>query len=130
MRLNMLLIQSKMLWSPGGKLILTTPFIFPIHEAPNDYFRFTRFGLAHLLKNFECVMISERNYWSEAILVLMVRLVMEESKLVRLVSPLFIFTAFILWPVAGFLARLLKISSMTTGYVATSKKKSTAKNNS
>lgn len=115
---------------PGGKLILTTPFIFPIHEAPNDYFRFTRFGLAHLLKNFECVMISERNYWSEAILVLMVRLVMEESKLVRLVSPLFIFTAFILWPVAWFFARLLKISSMTTGYVATSKKKSTAKNNS
>ena len=66
-------------------------------------------------------MISERNYWSEAILVLMVILVMEESKLVRLVSPLFIFTAFMLAR-GGVLARLLKISSMTTGYCYFKKK--------
>ena len=34
---------------PGGHLILTAPHIWGIHEEPRDYFRFTRFGLSHLL---------------------------------------------------------------------------------
>ena len=32
----------------GGKLFLTTNFIYQIHMAPNDYYRFTKFGLKHL----------------------------------------------------------------------------------
>lgn len=30
---------------PGGKLILTVPFFYWVHEAPYDYFRYTRFAL-------------------------------------------------------------------------------------
>src|SRR5438105_3348465 len=45
--------------SPGGKLILTTRFIAPIHDAPGDYFRFTRYGLAHLLREWSEVSIEE-----------------------------------------------------------------------
>src|SRR5215831_10665922 len=26
--------------APGGQLLLTTRFLFPIHDAPHDYFRF------------------------------------------------------------------------------------------
>jgi len=37
----------------GGLLILTTRFMFPLHEAPHDYFRFTEYGLRHLLKDFD-----------------------------------------------------------------------------
>lgn len=37
----------------GGILLLTTRFIFPIHDAPHDYFRFTRYGLLSLVKDFE-----------------------------------------------------------------------------
>lgn len=33
---------------PGGVLLLNTPFLYPIHEAPHDYVRYTRFGLASL----------------------------------------------------------------------------------
>jgi len=33
---------------PGGKLILTAPHIWGVHEVPHDYFRFTPFGLRHL----------------------------------------------------------------------------------
>ncbi len=33
---------------PGGKLILSVPFLYPIHEAPHDYYRFTRFMLRQL----------------------------------------------------------------------------------
>lgn len=36
----------------GGLLILSTRFIFPLHEVPHDYYRFTEYGLRHLLKEF------------------------------------------------------------------------------
>lgn len=32
----------------GGHLILTTPFVYPVHEAPYDYQRFTIYGLQRL----------------------------------------------------------------------------------
>ena len=35
---------------PGGMLILTTGFVFPLHDAPHDYWRFTRYGLEHLFR--------------------------------------------------------------------------------
>lgn len=34
---------------PGGLLLLTTRFIFPLHDTPNDYYRYTKYGLCHLL---------------------------------------------------------------------------------
>jgi SAM-dependent methyltransferase len=33
---------------PGGRIYLTTNFIFPIHGAPYDFYRFTNFGLQYL----------------------------------------------------------------------------------
>src|SRR5574343_37462 len=38
---------------PGGKVIFCTRFIFPIHDSPNDYWRFTKYGLRELFKDFE-----------------------------------------------------------------------------
>ncbi|HUF12926.1 MAG TPA: class I SAM-dependent methyltransferase [Longimicrobiales bacterium] len=32
-----------------GRLFLTVPFMWGVHEAPHDYYRFTRHGLEHLL---------------------------------------------------------------------------------
>lgn len=45
--------------APGGKLILSTRFLFPIHEAPHDGFRFTRYALQDLLKDWKTVEIIE-----------------------------------------------------------------------
>lgn len=33
---------------PGGTLIIKVPFMYPIHDAPLDFQRWTRFGLAQL----------------------------------------------------------------------------------
>ena len=33
-------------------VLLSTPFIFNIHDAPNDFFRFTRYGLKEIFKEF------------------------------------------------------------------------------
>lgn len=38
---------------PGGRVILTTRFLYPIHGAPHDYFRYTRFGLRALFDGWE-----------------------------------------------------------------------------
>jgi hypothetical protein len=34
----------------GGKLVLVMPFIYPIHDAPFDKYRFTEFGIREILK--------------------------------------------------------------------------------
>jgi SAM-dependent methyltransferase len=36
---------------PGGKLFFTVPFLWPIHDAPNDQFRFTPFALERQFAN-------------------------------------------------------------------------------
>jgi len=35
----------------NGKLIMVIPFIYPIHDAPFDKYRFTEYGISRLLKN-------------------------------------------------------------------------------
>ncbi len=35
----------------NGKLVIVMPFIYPIHDAPDDKYRFTEYGIRELLKN-------------------------------------------------------------------------------
>ena len=35
---------------PGGQLLLSVPFLYPIHDAPHDFHRFTRYALERLLQ--------------------------------------------------------------------------------
>jgi SAM-dependent methyltransferase len=35
---------------PGGALLIAAPHEWEVHQAPHDYFRYTRYGLAHLLE--------------------------------------------------------------------------------
>ncbi len=44
---------------PGGEVLLVAPQDWEVHQAPHDYYRYTRFGLAHLLgqAGFEAVRI-------------------------------------------------------------------------
>ena len=35
---------------PGGGLFLTVPFLWPLHDTPHDFYRYTPFGLKHLLE--------------------------------------------------------------------------------
>lgn len=58
----------------GGTLILTTRFIFPLHETPHDYFRFTEYGLRHLLKDFEILQIERDGGTIETLAVLLQRI--------------------------------------------------------
>lgn len=35
-----------------GILIISVPFLYPVHDAPYDYFRFTKYALKNFLKQF------------------------------------------------------------------------------
>jgi SAM-dependent methyltransferase len=107
---------------PDGRLILTVPFIFPIHERPHDYFRYTRYGLEFLLSEFKNVNIRERNSWAEAINALALRLVVDKNRASRLVAPLFVLGAFVKLPFVLLLGKLVQTDLMTTGYVVTASK--------
>jgi len=85
---------------PGGTLILTTRFLFPIHDAPHDYFRFTKFGLRHLTRRFDSVIVEEETTTMGAMAVLVQRLGLQTDSvgggagravwlvLARLIAPL------------------------------------------
>ncbi len=47
--------EMKRVLKPGGTLILTTRFVFPIHDAPYDYYRYTEFGLKHILRDWKII---------------------------------------------------------------------------
>lgn len=41
----------------NGTFVMSTPFIFPIHDNPQDYWRLTDNGIKNLLEKFSCVKI-------------------------------------------------------------------------
>ena len=36
--------------APGGALLIAAPHEWEVHQAPHDYFRYTRYGLVYLLE--------------------------------------------------------------------------------
>jgi len=59
---------------PGGLLLLSTRFIFPIHDAPGDYYRYTKYGLRHLLSAFDIQELQEETSTAETLAVLYQRI--------------------------------------------------------
>ena len=66
---------------PGGTLVLTTRFLFPLHDAPHDYFRFTKYGLRYLLRRFDIRELQEETDSVGTLAVLVQRLGMQAETL-------------------------------------------------
>lgn len=64
---------------PGGTLILTTRFVYPLHDTPHDYWRFTKYGLQELFKNWELVELVEETTNFSTLAVLYQRLAYQGS---------------------------------------------------
>ena len=103
-------------------VMLSTPFIFHIHDEPHDFFRFTKYGLETLFENFKEVVVKPRNGWFETILVLFVRLRMERNILSKIIGNLFILIYFLLTPITYLLQSIIKSEKITTGYFVYAKK--------
>lgn len=79
---------------PGGMLLLTVPFAFPVHEPPHDYQRWTRFGLELLVREagFEVQTLVPLGDWNSTLSqLLQVYAAQLEGSLARSVATRFTF---------------------------------------
>ena len=56
---------------PGGRLFVTVPFMWHVHEEPHDYYRYTRYSLEYLLSKhgFDQIEITENTgFWQMFVL--------------------------------------------------------------
>lgn len=101
---------------PNGMIIGSSPFVFPIHDEPFDFYRYTKYGLAHLFQNFRLVELVERNSYIESAYVILVRLVNVGTKrqifIGALLFPLFL----IMTPFVWLLSLIVTNKQSTTGY--------------
>lgn len=84
---ELMLREAFRILKPAGVLYLSVPFQWWVHEAPHDYFRFTRFGLEHLLRKvgFERIEIEENSgFWATWFL----KLNYQSLRLIRGPAPL------------------------------------------
>lgn len=63
--------------SPGGRLILTTRFVYPLHDSPHDYWRFTEFGLRKLFSKWEIMELQPETRTFSALAALMQRIIFQ-----------------------------------------------------
>ncbi|MBF0537370.1 MAG: class I SAM-dependent methyltransferase [Nitrospirae bacterium] len=101
---------------PGGKLILTTPFAFGIHDEPHDYYRYTKYGLLYILRHFDRVSVRERNGYMSAVIVQLIRLVKSRSKVDKIIGSSVTLVAIVFLPIIRIIDRLIKSTGITTGY--------------
>lgn len=117
---------------PGGRLLLSIPFLYPIHDAPHDYQRLTQHGLMRDAKDagFHVDAVSRR-LGSSATVGLLTCLALAGSALeavrARSIGIVFVPLALILLPVVNLLAwgcELLLPSwgAITNGYLLTARK--------
>lgn len=55
----------------GGVLIVSCPFYWPLHEEPYDFYRYTKYGLVHMLAKAqftEPVVLADGGGWAQAFL--------------------------------------------------------------
>ena len=104
---------------PNGRCVITTPFVYPIHDAPRDYFRYTRYGLELLTKSFDETTIAERDSWAEALLILLARTCQSDNRLLVALSPFFVLAALAVFPFVWLVGQVLPSAFITSGYNVT-----------
>ncbi len=110
------LAELRRVLKPGGKLILSVPYIFEMHDVPHDYWRFTEYGLRLLLQDFDDVVIVRRNGYFRAALTPLIRLWYSRYWTDRVLGLLFMFLALLLYPLIALLNGIIRSEYATTGY--------------
>ena len=107
---------------PKGILLLSTPFTFGIHDAPYDFWRFTKYGLKKIFYRFDQLSINERSGFLLTISTLFSRLIICKNPLQRLIGCFFSILFFVLYPLIKTLDNFLP-KPITTGYYLKAEKK-------
>ena len=91
-------------------------------DSPRDYYRFTRFGLEFLLRDFASVEVRPRNGYLKSMLVPLLRLYRSRYSLDVCLGLVVAAFVFLLRPVIEGLDGLVRSDAATSGYVATCRK--------
>lgn len=91
---------------PKGLLILTTRFVYPLHDTPNDYWRFTVYGLRELFSNWDITELIPETTDSETIAVLIQRIGFQTRMRFNKLSKLLTFTLANIMPIGD---KLIKV---------------------
>lgn len=128
--LNMLCEAYRIL-KDDGVMILQVPFMWWVHEAPYDYFRFTKYGLIYLFQKAgftDIEVYSQTGFWTMWFL----KLNYQSTKLIRGPYILRKIIALVLWifweidqRVAPLIDRLWSCEEETAGYFVVARKKVT-----
>ena len=102
--------------SKGDLFLASVPFNFHIHDEPNDFYRFTSYGLKMLFRDFSNVEVKKRNGWLESIFVNIIRLEKEKNILAKITGKIFIIIHFVLLPLILVLQKIVPSEKLTTGY--------------
>ena len=75
---------------PKGRLLLTVPFLYWIHEQPYDYFRYTRYALSEFCRtaDLEVVELAEYGGAPEVLLDIVGKQLARSDRLAEIYSPL------------------------------------------
>ena len=102
--------------------LVSVPFNFHIHDEPNDFFRFTHYGLKMLFNDFAEVEIKRRNGWLESIFVNIIGLGREKNILSKIIGKMFILIYTVLLPLIILIQKIITSEKLTTGYYVEAKK--------
>lgn len=125
---QVMLDESFRILRPGGKIFLAVPFQWWVHEAPWDYFRYTRFGLQHILDKagFESIEVeANTGFWSMWFLKLnyqLTRLIRGPKLLQHILRCLFIPFWWLNQTIAPLMDRYWPSDEETAVYFATARK--------
>jgi SAM-dependent methyltransferase len=101
---------------PGGVFVASTPFLFEQHDTPNDYYRYTRYGLEYLLRDFSHHSIVARSGYFSAALVPLMRLSHRASKRDLAVGTAAVALAYTMYPCVALLDWWIESEEATIGF--------------
>lgn len=124
--------EMKRVLKSDGVLVLTTRFVYPIHDSPNDYWRFTKYGLEELFKEWEMIeFVSETEVFS-TIAVLLQRIAFQTTLRLNKLTKLNLFIFAYIFNHLNFLVKneygdikkgIQEKNIMSSGYYIVCKKK-------
>lgn len=86
------IIEIKRILKPGGKIFVSVPFMFPMHDTPNDFWRFTKYGLKILFKDWDIEKIEAETDMNETFAVLFQRVGYQANFYINKIMKVFIFS--------------------------------------
>jgi len=103
------ILEIKRVLKPGGKILVSVPFMFPMHDTPNDFWRFTKYGLMYLFKDWEIVEVSAETSFNETFAVILQRVGYQTNFYVNKLMKVLVFT------IAAIIAKMPKITKKIYG---------------